>query len=380
MKRWARSLAVLLALLAIGGFCVAAAGLVPLAASSGHFAMTEWFLQFTKQRSVATHSLWVEPPEQGGPAQVLLGAAHFETGCRPCHGAPDLPRQPRVAQLMLPPPPNLSLRAPEYDRAELFYIVKHGIKLTGMPAWPAPHRDDEIAAVVSFLQALPGIGADEYRRLVRGDANSQAWGNAPTPPLEDMPAPSGPPRAVLASCGRCHGADGNGRSSAAFPKLAGQNHEYLVNALEAYATAARQSGVMQPHAAPLAADEVRELAAYYSRLPLRPRVAADAGANADPAAIDRGREIASRGVPDRRVPSCQDCHGPGPGRRTGAAPVLAGQYLDYLDLQLGLFAQRTRGGSAYAHLMDEVAPRLTRDQRRDVAAYYASLPDADVKR
>jgi cytochrome c553 len=407
MKRWLISVAVVLALLGVGGLLAAVSGLVPIAASSGHFAITEWFLQFSKQRSVATHTLGEEPPRLDDPALLLKGAGHFEAGCRPCHGAPDLPRLPRVPRAMLPPPPNLALVVPEYAPEELFYIVKHGIKFTGMPAWPSQVRDDEVAAMVAFLVALPQLDAAAYRRLVHGEP---AGGDASSAaePLDPLAGVEHAPRAVVASCGRCHGKDGRGRGNAAFPALAGQRETYLVLALEAYAADRRQSGVMQPSAAVLGADEMREIAAYYSRLPARRArgtapakgdaaasrpatsdpvssdpvssdpVSSDAvssdAVSRDPAALARGRDIVERGVPDRRVPSCSDCHGPGLALEGAAAPVLAGQYADYLVLQLQLFARKERGGSERAHIMDEVAPRMTDAQMHDVAAYYESIP------
>jgi cytochrome c553 len=366
--------AILAVLAGAGGFLVVAAGLVPIAASSGHFAITEWFLVFTKERSIATHSRLLDEPKLGGSAQVFQGAGHFESGCRPCHGAPDLPRLPAVPQAMLPPPPDLAQRVPTYDDRELFYIVKNGIKFTGMPAWPSQVRDDEVTAMVAFLRVLPRLDGAGYRRLVHGEAfeSSQA--------LDDL-VEARAPRAVEMSCGRCHGRDGNGRESSAFPKLAGQSEEYLRRALEAYASRARPSGLMQAPAVVLQREQVQELAAYYSRQPLRPLPSAPANARAgdaivpdgEAAAVERGREIALRGIPTRRVPSCSDCHGPGPARRTAAAPRLAAQHADYLVSQLGLFAAGTRGGSPFAKLMDEVAPHLTPEQMRDVAAYYASL-------
>ncbi|HYG67703.1 MAG TPA: c-type cytochrome, partial [Anaeromyxobacteraceae bacterium] len=71
---------------------------------------------------------------------------------------------------------------------------------------------------------------------------------------------------------------------------------------------------------------------------------------------------------------CLDCHGPGGPERNPAYPVLAGQYADYLALQLELFRTGHRGGSAFAHLMSHVAPRLRPEEMRDVARYYESLP------
>jgi cytochrome c553 len=172
--------------------------------------------------------------------------------------------------------------------------------------------------------------------------------------------------------------DGLGRGNAAFPALAGQREQYLVASLEAYAADRRQSGIMQPSAAALPAEEMREVAAYYSRLPARRArgtqpAAAAARAGASDAAIERGREIAERGIPDRRIPSCSDCHGPGGAPKSAAVPMLAGQYADYLTLQLQLLHDKHRGGTDRVHLMDEVAPRLTPEQMQDVAKYYESL-------
>jgi cytochrome c553 len=89
--------------------------------------------------------------------------------------------------------------------------------------------------------------------------------------------------------------------------------------------------------------------------------------------IERGRAIALEGIPDQKVPPCAECHGPGAIRRNPNYPVLAGQYAAYLVLQLTLFKNDARGGSAYAHLMEPVAAGITPQQMRDVALFYESL-------
>lgn len=371
-RQWLLHSAVVLGVLALLGAAVAASGIVPIRASSGHWDLTRWFLQFAKHRSVALHSIGTEVPPLDDPRLVLQGAGHYETGCRPCHGSPGFPH-PRIAQQMTATPPYLGETLGRWDPGELFYIVKHGIKFTGMPAWPAQYRDDEVWAVVAFLQQLPDLDAASYQRLVYGEA-------AP-----DISAPAGestllqglartPPLAVQTACGRCHGARGEGRGQGAFPRLAGQRPRYLYNALNAYARGERHSGIMEPVAASLTQDDMRALARYYGSLP--------AATPAPPAAarleaIARGQKIAGRGVPEDKIPSCQDCHGPGATRAKPAYPRLAGQYEKYLVLQLDLFKKRHRGGSAYAHLMHPVAAHLTPAQIRDVAAYYASLPPDD---
>jgi cytochrome c553 len=345
---------------------VVVSGLVPIKASSGHWRITAWLLHFTMRRSVATHSLGLQAPALDDPRLVLQGAGHYETGCRPCHGSPDLP-QPRIAQYMTPHPPYLPPRISAWQPDELFYIVKHGVKFTGMPAWPSQQRDDEVWAMVAFLLMLPDLSAEAYRHLVYGE-NPRTSADVP---LQGLLGPQQAPQTVIENCARCHGVDGRGRGQGAFPRLAGQHSTYLYAALQAYAHGKRQSGIMAPVAAALGPDEMRELAFYYADQP--------ASTPASPLhdttlAIERGKTIAHRGIPGQRVPACVDCHGPGAARRNPFYPVLTGQYADYLVRQLELFKQEHRGGSPYAHLMRPVATRLTAQQMRDVALYYESLP------
>ncbi|HYD85178.1 MAG TPA: c-type cytochrome, partial [Opitutus sp.] len=347
---------------------VSASGLVPVKASSGHWAITEWFLHFSMQRSLSTHSLGIDVPPLDDPALVLKGATHYEVGCRSCHGAPG-ERRPRVAQAMLPPPPALVPRIQKSNPKKLFQAVKHGLKFTGMPAWPSQQRDDEVWAVVAFLLKLPELDAAAYRQLVGREPERRA-------PLE-MPSSDDSsrqhPATVIQSCVRCHGADGLGRDSAAFPKLAGQRREYLENALLAYADGRRHSGIMEPIAAALDPAAIRQLATYYAQLA---RPAPAASRLGDDVSVERGRLIARDGIPSRRIPACIECHGPNGRRTKDAYPSLAGQPADYLVLQLELFKEGRRGGSPYAHLMEEVAPRLEPDEMRDVARYFEALRPA----
>jgi cytochrome c553 len=360
--------------LAVGAFLVVVSGIVPIKASSGHWKITEVFLQFAKRRSVATHSIGIKVPPLDERAMVLKGAGHFEGGCRPCHGGPGEP-PPKVPQAMTPKAPPLASRLRTWEMSELFYIVKHGIKLTGMPAWPVPHRDDEVWAIVAFLRVFPDLDRAEYLRLVNGD----------TPPTTTTPLIEA--SAVSGSCGRCHGLDGRGREVGAFPRLAGQSETYLLSALRAFADGRRHSGIMAPIAIGLDEETMREVAFYYSRRGQSETLAAQestaaigapVSAAADPGAAapgsKNGAEIAQRGIPAKKVPSCADCHGPTKKDRNPAYPELAGQYPEYLVLQLQLFARQERGGSEYAHLMPPVAAALTTAEMTAVAQYYASLP------
>jgi cytochrome c553 len=233
-----------------------------------------------------------------------------------------------------------------------------------MPAWLAQERDDEVWALVAFMRRMPQLTPDEYRRLAAGDPGlplqaplqlPMATGQAPSPAAREI-------------CSRCHGVDGMGRGPGAFPSLAGQRAEYLYLSLHAYATRTRHSGIMTNIAASLTDDTMRQLAQYYSALP--PRQAIEAG---DSSAA-QGAMIAARGVPQRDIPACVECHGPSDVPKNPAYPRLSGQHAAYLALQLQLLKERRRGGSANVNLMHVFVDRLESEHIDAVARYFASVP------
>jgi cytochrome c553/cytochrome c5 len=351
-------------LIAAGGLLVVVTGLVPVKASSGHWPVTRWLLDFSSSRSIATHSVGIKPPDLNQAGLVIKGAATYDLNCRACHGSPSL-QAPRVAAAMTPNPPYLPPTLAEWKDAELFYVIKHGIKFTAMPAWPAQQRDDEVWAMVAFLREFPKLDTTGYERLVSGNSSTAREGA----PLPDLLGSQIIPRAVTINCARCHGSDGMGRGENAFPRLAAQSSEYIFLSLKAYAGGQRHSGIMGPIAAALSPEEMRELAMYYSRLSKPTRTSTPG----NELSIQRGGEIAERGIPSQRVPSCADCHGPGLASQNPNYPKHSGQHAGYLVSQLQLLKEKQRGGTAYVHLMDSVAGNLNRQQMEDVAAYYASL-------
>ena len=342
---------------------VVVSGVVPIKASSGHWAITARFLDFAKLRSVATYSIGIQAPSLADEGLLLRGAGHYENGCYPCHGSPGT-GVPPVMAAMTPDPPELTDGLTRYTPEQLFSIVKHGIKFTGMPAWPAQQRDDEVWAMVAFLRRMPDLDAAGYRRLAYGDS---ATGSRADPTL---PASAGapPPRAVQAICWRCHGIDGTGRGPGTFPSLAGQRAEYLYASLRAFADRTRFSGIMSGVASSLGDEAMRTVATYYAGLP--PRAAER---SADRAALDRGAAIAARGVPEQDIPPCAECHGPTELPRNPAYPQLATQHARYLASQLELLKGRRRGGSPNVTLMHAFVNRLRSDQIRDITLHYGSL-------
>jgi cytochrome c553 len=125
---------------------------------------------------------------------------------------------------------------------------------------------------------------------------------------------------------------------------------------------------MSQVAADLSDETMREAARYYERLPSRiPET------SMHPDAILRGSAIATRGMPERDIPACAECHGPTRLPKSPAYPTLAGQHAQYLRLQLNLLKERRRGGSPRVNLMHVFVGRLSAEQIADVTLYYASL-------
>lgn len=343
---------------AAGGVLVAWSGLYSVAASDGHWLVIDRFLRFGMMNSVETHAPDVSPPPLDDVDLVRLGAAHYYAGCAYCHGAPGLPITP-VAQHMLPAPPDLTSHVSLWTDQELFWLVKHGLKYTGMPGWPVQDRDDEVWAVVAFLRQMPGMSQQTYRDLALAEVEAEPQGG------EEIARGNAPD--AISACARCHGDEAGAPKSELVPRLHGQPREMLENALRAYVSGERSSGIMQTAASGLSGEEIEELAAYYAGLePL--------GRDIDSAAISRhGRELAENGDPARRIPACMSCHS------ASALPVyprLAGQNARYIASRLKAWRDGSQDRTDTAAIMMPIARLLTDDDIAAVSDYFSSLPPA----
>jgi cytochrome c553 len=123
---------------------------------------------------------------------------------------------------------------------------------------------------------------------------------------------------------------------------------------------------MGPIADALEEDQAEQLVAHYASLP-----AAAPAATQGAGEVERGRHLAQAGDGARGIPPCLSCHGP-----TGSPqfPRLSGQNAAYLERQLALWRAGGRAGTTYGQIMAPIARRLTDDQVREVAAYFASRP------
>jgi mono/diheme cytochrome c family protein len=161
-----RTLAVFVVLLVAAGLAFIFSGFYDVAADTEHTNPVQWVLRTTQSRSVHRRAEEVQPPAwmaAPDPAVVSTGLMHYQEMCATCHGAPGVPIS-AIGQGLNPAPPELSRHADE--PGENFWIIKHGIKMTGMPAFGVSHSDEEIWAIVAFLQAMPNLTKEEYQKMI----------------------------------------------------------------------------------------------------------------------------------------------------------------------------------------------------------------------
>jgi cytochrome c553 len=171
------------------------------------------------------------------------------------------------------------------------------------------------------------------------------------------------------ACFRCHGLQGAGDPTGAFPRLADQSAWYLFKALQDYATERRHNPIMTPIAKALTTGQMEDVAAYYAAIedapyPPPPEV--------DPQVLQMGGALSAIGAAEQGVQACVNCHGPEGAGMPPTYPYLAGQHAPYLELQLRLWKEGKRGGDPL-NVMKNISERMTDEQIEAVSLYFASL-------
>jgi mono/diheme cytochrome c family protein len=139
-------------------------GFYDVSVTNPHWRITLWIMEQARARSIRAHAAAITVPSNlGNPAGSKQASSILPAHCAVCHGASGVPRG-ELARGLYPQPPDLARAAQLYSPGELFWILKHGIKMTGMPAWSA-HGDAELWATVAFVEKLPGMTEQEYARL-----------------------------------------------------------------------------------------------------------------------------------------------------------------------------------------------------------------------
>lgn len=307
-------------------------GLLPISAAPGQATIVDWYFNMAAQQAITLRSLGTSVPELDEPGMMERGAGHYQMVCADCHGSPTTPPQ-QLARDLSPAPPTLADRMAQWHPpARVFWTVKHGIRRTAMPGWPSQMRDDEVWDMVAFLQQLPEMDTTTYANLtLNGPANDCARchgengeGRIEGVPRLDLQSPayleaalkafrdgtrqsgtmiaaarrlsdteiadlarrygkeievepsaedkgaaiarSGIPERDVPACDSCHGA----AARPDYPRLAGQDADYLRSQLELFATIGADRGGHNAHimgevVRGLTQEDMDALTAWYGR-------------------------------------------------------------------------------------------------------------------
>ncbi len=171
-----KTLKILLTLILLGGLAVAVwveSGWYDIGADQPHTRPVLALLQTLRERSIAHRAAAIElPHDLDDPAVILKGAGQYAAMCTGCHLAPGMDDS-EIRPGLYPQPPDLTRQA--VDPRAAFWVIKHGIKMSAMPAWGSSHDDATIWSMVAFLRKLPTLTPAQYRDIV-----------AKAPPDDDM--------------------------------------------------------------------------------------------------------------------------------------------------------------------------------------------------
>jgi mono/diheme cytochrome c family protein len=146
--------------LAVAGILVLATGSVSVGADVKPGLIERTLAPWGRDRSVQRHAPKLKNPYAGDPDAIATGLDHYRENCLACHGAPGVAIS-ELAKGLNPPAPSLGKEESDTPDGELFWVTKHGIRLTSMPAFGGTHSDEEIWKIVAFIRHLPELTTEE---------------------------------------------------------------------------------------------------------------------------------------------------------------------------------------------------------------------------
>lgn len=164
MKKAIKIVGAIVLVVILAAFGLIYSGWYDVGASSHEPQIVQWILETVRDRSVSRHSKGILAPDLRASEMITEGFEHYREMCAVCHGAPDQ-APTAIAQGLNPPAPNLGVVANDSTPAELFWVTKNGIRMTGMPSFGVTHSDDQIWMIVAFLERMRTLTAAEYEAM-----------------------------------------------------------------------------------------------------------------------------------------------------------------------------------------------------------------------
>ena len=160
-------------------------GVYNIGADAPHWKGVYMMLDQLRERAIIHHSRDIRPPADLNSAKrISAGAGLYNEMCTGCHLGPGLEKS-EMSQGLYPQAPELA-GGTNHSAAEQFWIIKHGIKLSAMPAWGKTHNDELIWDMVAFIRQLPKMSPQQYKATVASAPEDH------DAMMKDMPGMAGP--------------------------------------------------------------------------------------------------------------------------------------------------------------------------------------------
>ncbi|MBV8550522.1 MAG: c-type cytochrome [Acidobacteriaceae bacterium] len=162
------AIAVMIVLQLVGGVLFLASGSYNIAADEPHLKPTRWLLQAGRTRAVEFRSRGMYVPNLRDPSLVKHGLRLYRKNCQPCHGGPGAANE-QIGRGIDPKPPPLVIASNKWNDSELFWIISHGLKLSGMPGFAPRLSETDRWGIVAFLHRVVLLSPTDYKQLTTAE-------------------------------------------------------------------------------------------------------------------------------------------------------------------------------------------------------------------
>ncbi len=160
----------------VTGFGIVWFGIFNIAATDKHWDITTNLLELVRDRSIVSNAADLQVPDLGDKNRIAKGAPNYAAMCAQCHLAPGI-KTSELFEGLYPQPPVLYKHGLDAHKpAETFWVIKNGLKMTGMPSWGIYNSDDQIWDMIAFIKALKDISPDEYQKMIKAGKHTHAKG------------------------------------------------------------------------------------------------------------------------------------------------------------------------------------------------------------
>ncbi|NEX64921.1 c-type cytochrome [Noviherbaspirillum galbum] len=163
-----KKLAIALLVLALAGAAVAAgivySGVVNVAATEPHLSVSYYVLHYAMRRSVIHHARDIQAPPLEDAARIGRGAVLYRQHCVQCHGGPGVAPE-ALGYGVRPVPTNLAEDERDWEAREVYWIIRHGVRLSAMPAWEYRLSEEEMWDLTAFVKQLSKVSPQDYMQM-----------------------------------------------------------------------------------------------------------------------------------------------------------------------------------------------------------------------